>query len=233
MEVELAVTSKKSSESKRKNSRRPPRKWTEEEKMFLKETVPGRHRSEVIALFREKFGVTEETVSDSMIIGAMKRYGFKTGFTGRYEKGHPSPTKGRKREEWCPPEAIERIKQTQFKKGAKPHNSVPLGSLRFSDGFLQVKTSEGFGMANWELLQRMVYELFYGEIPEEMIVDFADGNRLNMNPSNLVLVTRGEHLKANEKISNRETEEDADIFLGHVALLRLNKILMKGEKNGD
>ena len=66
-----------------------------------------------------------------------------------------------------------------------------------------------------------------------MIVDFADGNRLNMNPSNLVLVTRGEHLKANEKISNRETEEDADIFLGHVALLRLNKILMKGEKNGD
>ena len=60
-------------------------KWTEEEKKYLGEIAPGRHRKEITDLMNEKF---EYKFRTQQIVGAIKRYGYDTGFNGRFQKGH-------------------------------------------------------------------------------------------------------------------------------------------------
>lgn len=58
-----------------------------------------------------------------------QRHGIKSGVTGWYQKGHPPGTKGKTIEEIChhDPEKLARVRSTQFKKGERPMNELPIG----------------------------------------------------------------------------------------------------------
>ena len=59
----------------------PQHIWSDEEKQYLAEITPGRHYHEILELMTAKF-CYDYTINQ--ISGAIKRYGLKTGFTGRF-----------------------------------------------------------------------------------------------------------------------------------------------------
>ena len=87
-----------------------------------------------------------------------------------------------------------------FMKGRPSLNTKPVGTetvMRYKDGriFVVVK----IGMPNkWEFKHRLVYKEHYGEIPDGYMVSFADGNHLNFEPDNLILVSKSENIMLNK-----------------------------------
>lgn len=169
--------------------------WTDEEKEYLKRITPGKHHREILELMNQKF---EYKFNLMQIKGAINRYKFKTGFTGRYEKGNVPFNKNTK--------GLTGPNKTSFKKGQKPINHRPIGSERITvDGYIEVKTSEP---SKWELKHRLIYEKYKGKIPEDHAIVFADGNKQNLDINNLILVSRHQLLIMNKK---KLIKDDADL----------------------
>jgi len=128
--------------------------------------------------FAKKFG--RKDVSATNLHALRKRKGWKTGRTGCYEKGNiPHPNAG-----------LSGPNKTSFKKGHKPHNWKPVGSRRINvEGYIEVKTVEP---AKWEQLHVLNWVRENGPVPEGYCVTFIDGDKLNCEPGNLELLSRGE-----------------------------------------
>ena len=92
------------------------------------------------------------------------------------------------------PEAIEKTRATRFKKGDRPPNELPVGSVVVNSyGYkLRKRRMEGALWERWEFLHKAVWEERNGPVPEGMVVTFKDCDRLNCDIDNLMLVTRGE-----------------------------------------
>lgn len=165
-------------------------KYTQEEKEFLREYVPGHSHKEITEEFNRRFS---ENITVSQIRGSIKRYGLNTGRTGRFEKGQIPHNKG------THPPTVGRMAETQFKKGNSPHNTKPLGYERLSkDGYIEIKVCENpdksKGEKHFKAKHRIVWEQVHGEIPKGHNIVFLDGDKLNCDISNLALVNRAEHL---------------------------------------
>lgn len=86
----------------------------------------------------------------------------------------------------------------QFKPGHLPHNaSQPIGTERvdIKDGYVYVKVAERkidprSAHDNWKPKHHLVYEQAHGAIPEGCNVVFADRDKRNFDPANLVAVPR-------------------------------------------
>lgn len=84
-------------------------------------------------------------------------------------------------------------KETQFKKGQKPHNWKPEGSERIdADGYTMVKVN-----GKYIPKQRYVYEQYHGKIGKGLIVVFKDKNNQNFDIDNLEAIDREEHQRRN------------------------------------
>jgi len=117
----------------------------------------------------------------------------------RFEKGQVSHNKGKRMEEFMSAEGIERTKKTRFTKGQKPHNTRPVGYERVSkDGYLEVKVQCGTdSKKNFEFKHRIEYRRHFGDIPAGMIVEFANGDKRDFSPENLILKTRAQNVRDN------------------------------------
>lgn len=110
----------------------------------------------------------------------------------RFKKGTTPSNKGRK-QKFKNKESAQRCKSTQFKKGHIPHNTRPIGYEKvYNDGYIHIKVEEGKRM---QLKHHYVWRLLYGDIPKDMCIDFRDGNCLNCDISNLILITKTEKLR--------------------------------------
>lgn len=116
--------------------------------------------------------------------------GLKSGRTGQFEKGQPR----------TPGSGAKGPNRTSFKKGcmsgAARHNYVPIGSFRVSkDGYLEQKVTDDPHRAparRWVGVHRLNWEAAHGPIPEGHVVSFIDGDPLNAELENLVLLSRRE-----------------------------------------
>lgn len=161
-------------------------KWSDEEKLYLKEITPGRHYKEIQELMYEKFN---HQFSMPQIKSAISRYKLNTGFTGRFEKGHVPVNKGTK--------GMMKANKTSFKKGQIPKNVRAVGSERVNiKGYTEIKVSEP---NKWRLKHRVLYEEYHNvKLNSNESIIFMDGDRSNMSKENLTLVTRQELLKLNK-----------------------------------
>lgn len=114
--------------------------------------------------------------------------------------GAVSHNKGRKQSDYMSAEGIEHTRATRFKKGNVPFNT------RESDGEISVRRDTKSGieylyirisLGQWELLQRVNYRKFIGEIPNGYVVILRDGNSKNCCPTNLELITQQENMIRN------------------------------------
>ena len=184
---------------------------------FLVGCIPGHSEAEIRKAFLDRFGIE---LTESQIGNFKQKSGVKSGTVGgRFERGHVSANKGRPQSEWMPPESIERTKATRFKPGRVPHNALGkgIGYERVGkDGYIEVKVKDGLqGEANdnFEFKHRVVWERANGrKLRKGEVVLFADGDRLNFDPANLVVATRAENIalmRMGRPYSDRETLESA------------------------
>lgn len=179
-------------------------KYTDEERKFFIEYVPGHTYKEIQKKFIEVFG-WEITISQ--IKGYMANHRINNGLTGQFKKGNVPANKGQK----MSPEQYEKCKGTMFKKGQKPINYRPVGSERInSDGYIEVKVKDP---SKWMLKHRLVWEQSNGKIPPNCILIFRDNNKLNVHLENLLLITKRENLEINGNGFSQTIEESKDLAL--------------------
>lgn len=171
--------------------------WTDEMNRFMQEFIPGHTEAEIREAFLSRFGIE---LTESQIGNAKTRLGVKSGTTGgRFEKGMVPKNKGRSwDEQGLPPETRERMMSTCFKAGNEPANArrIPVGSERLSkEGYVEVKvrTMSPVPCTNrcWRPKHHLVWEEANGQpVPEGAVIAFADGDKRNIDPENLVAVPR-------------------------------------------
>lgn len=184
---------------------------------FVRDNSWGVSSRDMAAMVNEKFGTN---LTASGMKQFRQRHGIKSGVTGWYQTGRSPGNKGKKQSEYCSPEAIERSRATQFKKGDVPYNYLPIGSIVLnSQGYKLIKVqNEGPQRQRWRFLHRVVWEEHNGPIPDGMIVLFKDSNRLNCDISNLLLVSRAEHTTMNHRHYRFEDPELTEAGLGVIRL---------------
>lgn len=196
-------------------SRKKPYIWSEENKQYLKEIVEGRHYYEIVALMNNRFGI--EFTSDQ-IKNAINRYKLNTGFNGRYEKGNTPYNKGKK--------GLIGPNRTSFKKGQLPHNYRPVGSERVNvDGYTEIKIKDP---NKWRLKHIVIWEEVNGPLPKGYAVIFGDGDKLNLDISNLILVSRKKLL-----VLNRNGLIKNDIQLTKTGLIIADVIEKVADRRGE
>jgi hypothetical protein len=176
--------------------------YTEEEKEYLRTQCKEYDIITLVKLFNKKF---KRDKTYKAISSSLKRYGFKTGRTGRYEPGQEPANKGKRREEFMSAEGIKNSSLTRFKTGQEPINHRPVGSERVTvDGYIEIKIAEP---RKWTHKHRVVYETAFGKIPKGMIITFLDGNKQNMELSNMNCITKAENLIMNRnKLYSKDPE---------------------------
>lgn len=136
------------------------------------------------AQFVSKFG--RDDVSVDNVVSVRKRNGWKTGRTGKFEKGNiPSPN--------ARPKGPN---SSSFKKGNIPKNILPVGTTVITtDGYPAVKLAQP---NKWGFVHIMNWEKHNGPIPDGMCVTFIDDDQTNTDIENLELISRAELLRTNQ-----------------------------------
>jgi len=122
----------------------------------------------------------------------------KIGADRHYNAGHFSALNPGFR----PAKGVRMSKETEFKKGDIPKNTVPLFTQRTNrDGHIEIKVPKRnpyTGAATrFVALARWRWEQAHGDIPKGMSVVHVDGNKTNNGIDNLTLLTRAELLTLN------------------------------------
>ena len=120
--------------------------------------------------------------------------GYLGGKATQFQKGHTPPNKGQK----MSTEVYQKVAHTMFKKGNKPMNTQPIGTIhqRKDTGgkmYLYIKLAD----SKWQLLNRYTWEQHNGPIPKGMVVVYKDGNYLNNDINNLLMITKKENMARN------------------------------------
>lgn len=114
---------------------------------------------------------------------------------GQFHNGHTPWNKGKKG-------VNIGGRETQYKKGMLPHNTK-------HDGCISIRNDKSgnkykwirLSLANWRMYHVYLWEQHYGPVPKGKIVVFVNKNTLDVRIGNLMLISRGEHMRRNH---NRE-----------------------------
>lgn len=151
-------------------------KYTDLEKAFMRDFIPGHTYKEIQEAFIKKFNWD---ITVGQIKGYMANHKINSGTKGHFSKGHVPANKGKK----MSPEIYEKVKHTMFQKGHAPQKHRPVGSERVSrDGYIEIKVAEP---DKWKLKHRVLWEESRGKIPKGSILIFVDGNKQNVVLDNL------------------------------------------------
>ncbi|CAD5107198.1 HNH endonuclease signature motif containing protein [Zestomonas carbonaria] len=183
---------------------RSKRFWTEAEEQLLRE----RYADEETERLAADLGRPIDRVyakanslglrkSEAFMKATLQRCGqqrAERGKASRFQKGMVPWNKGLKGLQ-----AGGRAKETQFKKGSKPHTWLPIGSHRVSrDGYLQRKVSDtGYPPRDWVGVHILLWQEHHGPVPAGNCLCFKDGNKQNIALDNLELLTRAERMQRN------------------------------------
>jgi hypothetical protein len=195
--------------------------FTPEEKQFIRDNYLGIKNKDLTSKLNQTFGT-------NFTIRQVKAFKHKSkldsGLTGYFPKGNESWNKGK---------YVRYSPATEFKKGNKPANWVPLGTEKLkADGYVYVKVQDGKLNRNWKQKHIMLWEKNHGPIPQGSCVIFADGNKLNFELENLILIKRSQLLIMNK---NKLIYDDPELTKTGVIISSVidsgNKKIKRRKKN--
>lgn len=203
----------------------PTKKYPIEVMQFIEENHKGVGEKKMAARLNETFG-TNYTVRQ--IKAFYHNHGLNSGLTGRFEKGHVPPNKGKKGMPMHP-----NAQATQFKMGHTPANKKPIGTVMVkNDGYLWRKIGEG--CREWRQEHILRWEEVNGPIPKGMMLIFLDGNRMNVDVNNLLPVERKVWI---EMIRRGLRFDNADLTRTGALIAELNAEIFgktkKGRRKGE
>ena len=171
--------------------------WTPDRVEFVKQNNQGKTAKEVAELMTKEFKIT---LTEEQIKGVRARLKIKSGLTGRFDKGHVPPNKGRKG--YCSPGS----EKGWFQKGHRPWNHNEVGDEAWTtDGYHKVKIAEP---NKWKMKHILEWEKVNGPIPEGKMLTFLNGDHADCRPENLALITNAENLTMNH-LKIRSTDPEA------------------------
>ena len=163
------------------------KRYSKEIKAFIAENVEGRTIKELAALVNAEFG-TDFTKSKMSMY--KKNNKLKSGLRGHFKKGNVPFNKGMKG-------LTQGGEETQFKSGHRTWNYMPVGTERTNtDGYVEIKIADP---NKWKGKHRIIWEETHGPGAKGHVVIFADGNQQNVVLDNLLLVSRAQLVRMNQK----------------------------------
>lgn len=161
--------------------------YPEEVRGFIVRHYIGTGHQAMADMVNQEFGTA---YTKEQMKGYYGRNKLDSGLTGQFVKGQDSWNKG-KPKSWVGGE------ETQFKKGHTPVNFRPVGSERVNvDGYTEVKVADP---NKWRLKHNVVWEEHNGEIPKGHCVLFGDGDKSNIDIDNLLLISRKQLARLNQR----------------------------------
>ena len=193
--------------------------FTDEIESFIHRHVKGLLNKELTELVNKELGT-------QFTIGQIKNYKARnklsSGIKTTFKKGQVPFNKEMKQSEYMSAEAVERTKSTRFQKGQEPINWKPIGYERITrDGYTEVKVLDVKGVhstKNFKLKHRVLWEKHHGEIPEEHIVIFKNGDPQDIRIENLMMIPRKVALKLNQFELRSEYPEITEVGVSLVEL---------------
>lgn len=158
---------------------------------YILENYKGTGHADMAAQLKKAFGLD---YTPAQIKGYYHTHKLNSGLTGRFEKGHVPPNKGRKG--YVAPGS----EKGWFKKGSTPWDTAPVGTIVEREGYLWKKFTDkpGGGRFNWKQLHLLNWEEANGPVPPGHVVIFKDKNPMNTDLENLALVTMAENSVMNK-----------------------------------
>lgn len=185
------------------------RDWSADELQLLKALYPFTTCKALTALIHceqnqiyrmtKKLGLSKSQWFKDSLLATNLRRNCELGKSYRFEKGHVPANKGVKGMPMHP-NAVA----TQFKKGTKPHTTLPIGSLRIAKGdILQRKVSEqsGNNSKRWRGVHELLWIEHNGPVPADHICVFKPGMRTNkleeITIDRIDCITKAENMRRN------------------------------------
>jgi len=174
-------------------------------KRILNDIIRERYPFEPTKKIADDLGLSESSVYNRAFAMGVKKdpvylrsTQFPPGYLGgkatQFKKGQAPPNKGQK----MSTEVYQKVARTMFKKGTVPPNTQPIGTIhqrRDTGGkmYQYIKLAD----SEWQLLNRYTWEMHNGPIPKGMVVVYKDGNYLNNDINNLLMITKKENMARN------------------------------------
>lgn len=194
-------------------------KYLKEHEDFLRkhETTP---RKKLKKLFERKFKME---ISISGLTQKCRKLGLSCPNTGIFKKGSIPINKGTK--------GLMKANKTSFGPGNRPTQTKKIGSISIRKDkngnlYMHIKIAEP---NRWQTLQAYIWEHKYGKIPKNYCVIFKDKNTLNTRLDNLMLVSRAELVRLNQKYAHidKSLKETA------LQIIKINDEVRKKSKNKE
>jgi hypothetical protein len=204
-----------------------PHRSTKEIAKTLKRSISSIYRRAVFMLGLHKTEKYMESPNACRL-----RRGDNVGASFRFLPGHVPANKGLSRPGYAP----GRMATTQFKKGQRPGNYLPIGTVKANaDGYLRVKVAEesngkGANDKAWEFVHKKVWEAAHGPIPKGHRIWWKDKNHANCELGNLELLTDKEHM-ARTTIHRMPAELKDTIMLAGALKRRIRRIERDGTRH--
>lgn len=199
----------------------PTAKYPARIRDFIQANYKGVGPKEMAELLNETFGTAYTHMQMKGYYGRSK---LDSGVAGWFKPGFTPWNKGMKGVSY--PGSIP----TQFKKGTRSANWVPIGSERVNaDGYVDIKVDDGKLQKNWKGKHILIWEEHNGPVPPGHVIIFGDGNNRNFDPGNLLCVSRAQLVRLNQRglIQNDAELTKAGIIIADIS----NKIGERKKKN--
>ena len=206
------------------------KRWPQGMYEYIRDNSWGVSSQEMADMVNGKFG-TNFTAQRMKVF--RQKNGIRSGLTGWFQREHAPGNKGKKIDEYMSPETRAKVRATAFKKGHVPANFLPVGTERVTkDKYRIVKVQdEGELWDRWKYVHRLVWVEANGPVPDGYCICFKDGNHLNCNLDNLVLVKRSE---LSAMVKKGYLSENPDTTMCGLAVVKLMAAAKeRRKKNGN
>lgn len=201
----------------------PKHQWTPEQDAVLRNQYPNARAADVAAALgirltilyarAKRLGLTKsEAFKNSSASGRLDGV---RGATTRFASGHVPWTKGQKGIHFSP--------DTEFKKGERPVNYMPVGAEKMHMGYVWLKIADGGWPEAWRPKHHVIWERAHGAAPPGThLLSFRDRDRDNFALDNLELISKADWMRRHTR--HNLPKEIADLMALQGALTRqINK----------
>lgn len=173
------------------------KRYPEEIHQFILKNYRGITTKKLTIKINKKF---KSDYTEEQIKSYKSRFRLWSGVNTKFKKGECR---------YRTPKGTRNSIKTEFKKGNKPFNTLPIGTVMMkTDGYIYKKIADVRpSRYGWKQLHRLIWEKANGKIPEGYRVVFKDQDKTNMAIDNLTLASKGELAVVNK---SKQLTKDPD-----------------------